>query len=161
MTEDELLAGLLDAAAAGGWLVHHDRRSDLARQQGDSGFPDLVMAHPKRHLVLVLECKIASGRFRTGQQEWIDAFSKAGADARIVRPDRYDELVEYLRGYVAAAEGDHAAALEHLLEAEKAEPRRPGLHIQIGEAYLQLKRWADLSDIATKPPWAMGDKEHG
>ena len=51
--------------------------------------------------------------------------------------------VQYLRGYVAAAEGDHAGALEHLLEAEKAEPRRPGLHLQIGEAYLQLKRWAD------------------
>lgn len=51
--------------------------------------------------------------------------------------------VEYLRGYVAAAQGDHTAALEHLLKADKAEPRRPGLHIQIGESYLQLQRWDD------------------
>ncbi len=51
--------------------------------------------------------------------------------------------IQYLRGYVAAAKGEHLAALGHLLEAEKAEPRRPGLHIQIGQQYLELKRWQD------------------
>jgi tetratricopeptide (TPR) repeat protein len=58
--------------------------------------------------------------------------------------------VEYLRGYVAASEGDHTQALGHLLRAEKAEPRRPGLHIQIGESYLQLKRWADAERALLK-----------
>ena len=30
-----------------------------------------------------------------------------------------------------------------MLEAEQADVPRPGLHLQIGEAYLQLKRWED------------------
>src|SRR5699024_2863555 len=41
--------------------------------------------------------------------------------------------VEYLRGYVKLAKRDYSGALEHLKIAEKAEPRRPGLHLQIGE----------------------------
>jgi len=48
---------------------------------------------------------------------------------------------EYLRGYVAAAKGEHEIALKHLLIAEKAQSIRPGLQIQIGETYLYLKQW--------------------
>lgn len=48
---------------------------------------------------------------------------------------------EYLRGYVAAAKGEHETALKHLLIAEKAQSIRPGLQIQIGETYLYLKQW--------------------
>ena len=41
----------------------------------------------------------------------------------------------YMMGWVLAAEGDNAGALKHLKRAEKAERRRPGLYLQIGEAY--------------------------
>nr|WP_197702515.1 tetratricopeptide repeat protein [Candidatus Nitrosoglobus terrae] len=51
--------------------------------------------------------------------------------------------VEYLRGYVKMAEGDYRSALVHLSTAEKAEPHHPGLHLQIGEAYLRLRRYTD------------------
>jgi predicted AlkP superfamily phosphohydrolase/phosphomutase/tetratricopeptide (TPR) repeat protein len=74
------------------------------------------------------------------------------------RVGSYD--VEYLRGYVAAAEGDHEAALAHLLEAERAEPGRPGLHIQIGEAYLQLGRAADAERAFDKASAIDGENPH-
>jgi predicted AlkP superfamily phosphohydrolase/phosphomutase/predicted Zn-dependent protease len=51
--------------------------------------------------------------------------------------------VDFLRGWVAAAEGEHEAAISHLQRAEAAEPLRPGLHIQIGESYLALRRWPE------------------
>ena len=48
---------------------------------------------------------------------------------------------EYLRGYVAAARGDHEMALRHLCKAEQAQSSRPGLHIQIGDVYTRMKQW--------------------
>ena len=53
--------------------------------------------------------------------------------------------LEYLLGWVCLAEGRPGEALEHLKKAEEAEPTRPGLPIQIGEAYLQGKRPADAA----------------
>jgi len=77
---------------------------------------------------------------------------------RQARISSYD--VEYLRGVVAAAEGDPEAALAHLLEAEKAEPQRPGLHIQIGEAYLQLRRPGDAERAFEKAAAIDGENPH-
>ena len=57
--------------------------------------------------------------------------------------------VQYLRGYVALAEGDSESALQHLQKAEQALATRPGLHIQIGEAYLRIKRWEDAERAFT------------
>ena len=51
--------------------------------------------------------------------------------------------LDYLEGFALAAEGRADEALKALERAEKADPDRPGLHIQIGEAYLKLKRWPD------------------
>jgi tetratricopeptide (TPR) repeat protein len=58
--------------------------------------------------------------------------------------------VEYLRGYVKMAERDYRGALAHLSAAEKAGPHRPRLHIQIGEAYLKLRRYADAERTFNK-----------
>lgn len=50
---------------------------------------------------------------------------------------------DYLDGYVLLAEGKVEESLECFKSAEQAEPNRPWLPIQIGEAYLQLRRWED------------------
>lgn len=50
---------------------------------------------------------------------------------------------DYLDGYVLLAEGKVEKALECFMRAEKAEPNRPWLPIQIGEAYQQLNHWED------------------
>ncbi len=127
---------------------------------------------PMRELVETLhDRRVAQAREALEKlAKWNEEIAKRRADADgeaeiddLVTDDEHRELnrlrglarlraydVEYLRGYVAAAEGDHAAALEHLLEAEKASPRRPGLHIQIGLAYLQLRRPADAERAFSK-----------
>jgi len=51
--------------------------------------------------------------------------------------------IDFLKGYVLLARGDAGQALEYLLKAEKSKVERPGLHIQLGEAYLKLNRWDD------------------
>jgi predicted AlkP superfamily phosphohydrolase/phosphomutase/tetratricopeptide (TPR) repeat protein len=63
---------------------------------------------------------------------------------------QYDELrllaqfnsydLDYLMGWVLAAEGEPEAALAHLQRAERMNALRPGLHIQIGETLLGLNR---------------------
>ena len=47
----------------------------------------------------------------------------------------------YLSGYIKLAEGRYLQALKYLRQAQKLEPCRPSLPIQIGEAHLHLKRW--------------------
>jgi tetratricopeptide (TPR) repeat protein len=51
--------------------------------------------------------------------------------------------IDYLWGYVALAEGDYERALDYLLRSEEIDAARPGLHLQIGEAYLKLRRAQD------------------
>lgn len=98
MTEDELLTGLMDALAAGGWLAVHHRRSDLAIIQGRVGWPDIAAVHAGRRLFVVIECKTERGRVDPEQERWLSALQDAGVDARIVRPSDYDTIVEWLLG---------------------------------------------------------------
>lgn len=51
--------------------------------------------------------------------------------------------LDLLMGWVLTAEGRHAAALEHLLRAGRADASRPGLHVQIGESLVALRRWPE------------------
>jgi len=48
-----------------------------------------------------------------------------------------------LLGELEYAERHDKQALAHLREAEKTEPRLPGLHIQIGRVYRRSRRWED------------------
>ena len=48
---------------------------------------------------------------------------------------------EFMLGSLLFAEGKLDVALEHLKRAEKAEPRLPNLHIQIGNIYNKMKKW--------------------
>lgn len=87
-------------------------------------------------------------------------WSKAGEQER----KRFEELgaltrfsvfdLDYLMGWVLAAEGDKLAALERLKQAERIERRRPGLHLQIGETYLALRRF-DEAEIAFRKALAI------
>jgi predicted AlkP superfamily phosphohydrolase/phosphomutase/tetratricopeptide (TPR) repeat protein len=59
----------------------------------------------------------------------------------LASPRRY--WADHLMGFLLFAEDNPLAALEHLQRAEKAEPRLPFLHLQIGHIYLKLKMWDD------------------
>jgi VRR-NUC domain-containing protein len=89
--EDDLLTAVLDAARALGWLAYHVRRSDRALQQGDPGFPDVILARGGR--VLALELKAQGGRVAAEQWVWIHALDGATVDARVIYPSDLDELL--------------------------------------------------------------------
>ena len=58
--------------------------------------------------------------------------------------------IDYLWGSVHLAEGSHKKALESFRNAEKAEPNRPGLHLQLGEAYLRMRQPDDAESCYRK-----------
>lgn len=93
-SEDGLLTAILEAAALIGWKAHHDRRSDLARQQGDPGFPDLVLA--RNGVVMFLELKSEAGRPTTDQHAWLAELpvESYAVRARVVRPSDLDALLK-------------------------------------------------------------------
>ena len=81
---------IVELAQLAGWQLHHDRRSDKALQQGDAGFPDLVLAGHGR--IIYVELKNERGRLRPTQERWRDALLAAGADWRLWRPSDWREI---------------------------------------------------------------------
>lgn len=70
-----LQSKVIQIATMNGWMVHHSRAVQTADGrwmtaiQGDAGFPDLVLAHHDRGL-LMLELKSDAGRLSPGQKAW-------------------------------------------------------------------------------------------
>lgn len=101
MTEEELLAAILELAAVRGWRVFHARPARLRRkgvdvyrtwQQGHAGFPDLVMLRASPVTGdsegKAWELK-ASGKDPSDDQwDWLNLWDPMSDwDVRIIRPD--------------------------------------------------------------------------
>lgn len=97
MSEDELLEAIVGWARMRGWLVHHDRRSDKALQQGDPGFPDLVLARNGR--LVVVELKSARGVMTNEQAAWLRAIGGNGSrvESYVWRPAELDVAIAALK----------------------------------------------------------------
>lgn len=82
-SEKELQEQVLAAAKALGWTLryhtHNSRRSE-------PGFPDLVLGHPERGLLLFRELKTEKGRTTKEQDRWIIGLGLTGNDAGVWRP---------------------------------------------------------------------------
>jgi len=96
MPEEELLIAVETELTLGRWLWHHVRRSDLAQQQGDSGWPDVVAIRGPR--IVVAEIKVAKGRVEVAQQAWLDGWLAAGAEVYVWRAADLDVIREVLQG---------------------------------------------------------------
>jgi hypothetical protein len=89
--ESEFQSAVIEAAHWHGWIVHHTRAVQLrpgvwaTPLQGDSGFPDLVLAHPDRGVIFA-ELKSARGRLSSEQDRWIRTLVACGAEAYVWRP---------------------------------------------------------------------------
>jgi len=95
MSEDELLQAITEAATFLGWRWHHVRRSDLALQQGHSGYPDLTLAKEGR--LVFLELKSMIGVVTADQEAWLEELSGTeGVNVLVVRPDRLDAILRML-----------------------------------------------------------------
>jgi hypothetical protein len=102
MTEKDLKSIVLNIARRYGWLVHHDlpamniRGRWATHVEGDVGFPDLVLVHPNRGQMLVVELKAERGKTTTSQDNWLAAFGLAGIENHIVRPSDLEFITHRL-----------------------------------------------------------------
>jgi hypothetical protein len=108
MSELELQKTILDLACRTGFLCHHQlvpyrRRADgvhaIVEAGTTPGYPDLVLVHSGRLLVLFVELKTEHGKLSPRQIEWRDAIRAAGGDWRLWRPSMWEvEIVPVLTG---------------------------------------------------------------
>ncbi len=95
VSEKQFQAQVIAAARLAGWFVFHPYDS----RRSESGFPDLVLAHPQRKRLLFRELKSLRGRVRQEQRVWLWVLRQCGQDARVWRPDQWSEIRREL-GYV-------------------------------------------------------------
>ncbi len=102
ITERQFQAAVIELAKWHGWMVFHPMpvqntkgvwRTAIA---GDRGFPDLVLAHSTRGLILA-ELKTGTGRVAEEQQVWIDTLLMAGAETYVWRPKDLPSIEARLR----------------------------------------------------------------
>src|SRR5262245_48795773 len=102
--EEALLRQVLELAYHTGWLTFHTRAARTAHGwrtpvQGDGkGFPDLVLLHPRRALLVFVELKSDRGQVTVDQDRWLAALHFAGLRAELWRPCLWPEIERFLKG---------------------------------------------------------------
>lgn len=97
---------VIDLAERNGWLVYHIRDSRaVVNNATGAGFPDLVMAHPTRTLLVIAELKQDRRYPRANQRTWLAALGAVAAlvpDGRVRvevwRPKDRPMIERFLRG---------------------------------------------------------------
>jgi hypothetical protein len=110
MSEKEWSNWVVDLAHIHHWAVAHFRPGLNARghyetacQYDAAGFPDLVLVHPLRQLVLFRELKVGRGALDARQQLWRNWLTSAGADWDTWHPRDRTEVVRILTDGKAVA----------------------------------------------------------
>jgi hypothetical protein len=109
VTGEELLGKIVDLAHWTGWSVAHFRSVRVQRADGSTyyqtpvaadgkGWPDLVMVHPQRGLILYREIKGNNETVSKDQAEWGARLSIAGGDWNVWRPRHWVEIEATLKG---------------------------------------------------------------
>lgn len=91
------MAQVVHLAKLCGWRYYHtfdSRRSTV-------GFPDLLLVHPKRRLVIFAELKTDRGKETPEQSAWLTDLLAAGQTAVTWRPKHWDEIQRVLSGGAA------------------------------------------------------------
>ncbi len=89
ISEKEFMAEVTKLAKQNGWKVYHTYNS----RKSEAGFPDLVLL---RDRIVVAELKTSDGRLTAAQENWLQAFSDAGVERYVWRPDYWPEIVRVL-----------------------------------------------------------------
>lgn len=77
-----------------GWATYHTRDS----RRSDEGFPDLVLVHPTRRVVVVAELKVGKNQPTGAQRAWLQMLAAAGVEAYRWWPTDWSEIEQVLRG---------------------------------------------------------------
>lgn len=102
VSEKQLQAAIVEIAKWEGWLVFHALPVQtfqgrwITAQSGDTGFPDLVLAHRDRGVIFA-ELKSTIGRISDHQMKWIETLKAAGAEVYVWRPRDIAEARQVLR----------------------------------------------------------------
>jgi hypothetical protein len=100
MLEAQFQAQVIQLARINGWKVFHPAKMQArdgtwrTALQGDKGWPDLVLAHKDRGLI-VAELKSDAGKVSLEQQAWITHLAP-WAEVHVWRPKDLKEIVERL-----------------------------------------------------------------
>lgn len=103
MRESDLKSHIIDVAKWQGWLIHHDlpaldkRGKWRTHIEGHAGFPDLVLAHPRRGLIFA-ELKAETGRVTAEQAKWLAAAESHTAETFVWYPHNLKEIERRLAG---------------------------------------------------------------
>ena len=92
--EKDFQQRVTDLADAHGWDWQHCRRP----RQDRPGFPDLVLWHPGRGLVLFRELKHEYGTLTHAQALRLSALNRAGANASVWYPSDWPHIEALLTG---------------------------------------------------------------
>jgi hypothetical protein len=102
ISEAEFQRQVMQLAKQYGWKAHHTPPARMhsgswaTPTHGDTGFPDLVLAHPTKG-VLFVELKRADGRLAPHQRDWLLTLTQAGGIAHVWRPGMLALIVDTLR----------------------------------------------------------------
>ena len=81
-SEAEFQSEIIGLARALGWVHYHAHDS----RRSPSGFPDLVLVHPRRGEIIYRELKTMKGRVSDAQRHWLEILKAAKQDADVWRP---------------------------------------------------------------------------
>lgn len=96
---------VIEHAHLRGWLVAHFHAVRLPNGRvvtpataDGAGWPDLVLVHTRRGLMLFRELKTDRGTLTRPQRMWGDRICAAGGDWDVWRPRDWDRIEHQLRG---------------------------------------------------------------
>jgi hypothetical protein len=94
LTEKQFMAQVVKLATLCGWRVYHtyDSRRCVA------GFPDLVLVHRKRGLVVWAELKVGKNTTTPEQEAWLDDLFGCGQRVTVWRPEQWPAIEALLTG---------------------------------------------------------------
>jgi len=94
LTEKAFQQQVIDLATLCGFRVYHtyDSRRCVA------GFPDLVLVHRKRGLVVFAELKVGKNNLTPEQRGWLDDLEDCGASVSVWRPEDWSAIEALLTG---------------------------------------------------------------
>lgn len=107
--EKHFTSSVKKAARQFGWLPYHTLRS----KGSDPGFPDLVLVHRGRKLVIWAELKMPKGKLTEHQKTWREYLLDTGQEYYLWYPKDWDFILTLLQyGDKASREYEQAKFLE-------------------------------------------------
>ena len=89
-SEKQFQQAVIDYALLHNWKIYHTYDS----RKSVPGFPDLVLV---RDRIIFAELKREGGKLTEAQTTWLDAIAKAGGDAFVWMPSRWNVIEEVLK----------------------------------------------------------------